>query len=284
VKGNVRAFARRLHSDYVQRERLDDFRELLQTAVAHGYRTMTLSAFADLVAAGPPGPEERILLLRHDIDTDVRRARRMWQIEQELGMVASYFFRRSTWDIDLMRELRDAGFEVGYHYEELATVVKEHGARTPAEARALLDKARARLRTSIAELRAESGLALDVLAAHGDFANRVVDVSNVEVLEDRSLRAELGVRLEAYDIEPYVYARSSDGVPPRGWRPYDPADAIVRGTPVVAILLHPRSWGGAPITNARADLLRLREGCAYALRRARIGKGESGPAPGVAGG
>ncbi len=97
----------------------------------------------------------------------------------------------------------------------------------------------------------------------------MVGVSNVELLADPALRAELGVRLEAYDVEADVSARSSDGIPPRGWRPEDPMHAILRGEPVVAVLLHPRSWGGAPTVNARADLVRLREGCVYRLRRAR---------------
>jgi hypothetical protein len=76
------------------------------------------------------------------------------------------------------------------------------------------------------------------------------------------------VRLEAYDVETHVSARVADGVPPRGWRPSDPLDAIRRGEPVVAVLLHPRAWGRAPLVNARADLQRLGEGCAYRLRRA----------------
>ena len=261
--------AGRLHGDYLQRERLDDFEALLRTALEHGYRTMPLSAFAELIAAGAPRADDRILLLRHDVDTDVRRARRMWEMEHRIGVVGSYFFRRSTWDVAFMGELAAAGCDVGYHYEELATVVKERGAASAAEARALIGAARDRLRTTVPELRARTGLALDVFAAHGDFANRAVGVSNVELLSDPALRAELGVRLEAYDVESHVSARSSDGIPPRGWQPEDPMHAIRRGEAVVAVLLHPRSWGGAPAVNARADLVRLREGCVYRLRRAR---------------
>jgi hypothetical protein len=261
--------ARRLHGDYLQRERLDEFHALLRGALEQGYRTMTLSAFADVATDGPLCADERILLLRHDVDTDVRRARRMWDIERPLGIVGSYFFRRSTWDVGFMHELVSAGCDVGYHYEELATVVKERGAASASEARALLGAARARLRTTVPQLRAGTGLTLDVFAAHGDFANRAVGVSNVEVLSDPALRSELGVRLEAYDVEAQVSARSSDGMPPRGWRPEDPMQAMRRGERVVAVLLHPRSWGGAPAVNARADLVRLREGCAYRLRRAR---------------
>ena len=263
------AIARRLYRDYLQRERLDEFRGLLRGALDHGYDTMTLSAFARIAVAQPPAADDRILLLRHDIDSNVPRARRMWEIERDLGVVGSYFFRRRTWDVDFMRELSSAGNEVGYHYEELATVIKEEGAATAAEARALLGVARARLRATVAELRASSGLALETFAAHGDFASRAVRVYNLELLADPALRAEIGVRHEAYDIEAHASARSSDGVPLRGWRPEDPMDAIRRGERVVAVLLHPRSWGGAPAANARADLLRMREGCAYRLRCAR---------------
>jgi hypothetical protein len=263
------AIAGRVYRDYLQRERLEDFRALVSGALDHGSETMTLSAFAGIALAQPSAAGERILLLRHDIDSNVPRARRMWAIERELGVVGSYFFRRSTWDLDFMRELSSAGNEVGYHYEELTSVIKEQGAASAAEARALLGTARNRLRATVAELRANSGLALETFAAHGDFASRALRVYNVELLSDPGVRTEIGVRYEAYDVEMHATARSSDGAPPDGWRPEDPMDAIRRGERVVAVLLHPRSWGGAPVANARADLLRLREGCAYRLRRAR---------------
>jgi hypothetical protein len=261
----VRAIALRLHADYLQGERLHEFEALLRTALEREYKTMTLSTFAEIGPLRAPGAHGRILLLRHDIDTDVARARRMSHIERRLGVVGSYFFRRSTWDVGFMRELASAGFEVGYHYEELADVVKRWGAASAEQARALIGVARERLRENLARLRATSGLPLDVLAAHGDFANRAVGVSNVELLADPEFRTRIGVRLEAYDIEGQVSARSSDGIPPVPWVPEDPLHAIRRGERVVEVLVHPRSWGGAPAANARADLVRLREGCAYAV-------------------
>jgi hypothetical protein len=279
--------ARRLYRDYVEPERLDEFRRLLQCALGLEYRTMTLSAFAEMAAA--PAARRRVLLLRHDVDSDVARARRMWEIERELGVVGSYFFRLSTWDVRFMRELSAAGYEVGYHYEELATLVKERGAATASEARALLVPARARLASAIAELRAGSGLPLDVLAArgdfvelgprsrpeldvvaaHGDFANRVVGVSNVELLADPAFRAAIGVRLEAYDLEAYVDARSSDSAILTYWSPRPPLEALQRRERVVELLLHPRAWGAAPVANARQDLERLREACMYSMRMRR---------------
>ena len=265
----MRRIAQRVYCDYLRPERLDEFRRLIGRAVDLGYETLTLSAFARLVDAGEVAARGRVLLLRHDVDTDVPRARRMWEIERELGAVGTYFFRRATWNLPFMRELAANGYEVGYHYEELATLVKQRGAATADEARALIIPARERLRTALAELRAHSAMQLDVLASHGDFANRLVDVSNTELLADRGFRAEIGVRLEAYDLEEHVDARASDNACPDAWEPLDPLRALERGIPVVELLVHPRAWGAAPAVNGRADLARMAEGCLYALRRAR---------------
>jgi hypothetical protein len=252
----------RVYRDYLQPDGLDELRRLVGRSLELGYQPTTLSAFA-----ADPGAGDRVLLLRHDIDSDVRRARRMWEIERRASMVGSWFFRRSTWDVPFMRELAAAGCDVGYHYEELSTLVKERGAATGDEARALIAPARDRLRAALDELRAGSRLPLDVLASHGDFANRAVDVSNVELLDDAEYRARIGVRLEAYDVEDHVDVRCSDGVGAEYWSPLDPIGALERRAPVVELLIHPRAWGAAPLTNARLDVGRMLDGFRYRLRR-----------------
>jgi hypothetical protein len=262
------AVATRVYRDYLEPDRLDELRRLLRCAVEQRYETMTLLAFAERVAAGTLGARARVLLLRHDVDSHVPRARRMWEIERQLGIVGTFFFRRSTWDVPFMRELAAAGCEVGYHYEELATLIKEHGAPTAGAARELIVPARDRLRAALAELRADSGLALDVLASHGDFANRAVDVANVELLGDAAFRTQIGARLEGYDIEAHVDVRCSDGAGPERWSPVDPELELARGARVVELLIHPRGWGAAPVTNARMDVERLIDGARYRLRRA----------------
>jgi hypothetical protein len=259
----ARAVVARVRRDYLRPPRLGELDRFVCHALARGYRTMTLSEFAaDAPATG------RILLLRHDVDSDVTRARRMFALEQRLGVTGSWFFRRRTWDVALMRELASAGAEVGYHYEELADLIKQRGAATAEAARALIGPARERLRAALPALRASSGLPLDVLASHGDFANAAVGVTNVELLEDRAFRAAIGVRLEAYDVEHRVDARFTDAARVARWWPGDPAEALERGEQVVEVLVHPRAWGAAPVANAREDLHRLGAGVGYGLRRA----------------
>jgi len=261
----LRSVAGRLERDYLRRDRLGELDRLVRRAQALGYRTMTLSQFA----GQDPAADGRILLLRHDVDSDVARARRMFAVERELGAVGSWFFRRRTWDVAFMRELAAGGAEVGYHYEQLADLIKERGAGTADAARALVGPGRERLRASLSGLRATCELPLDVLASHGDFANAAVGVGNVVLLDDPPLRRELGVRLEAYDIEDRVDARFTDAAGSAAWWPSDPAHAVERGERVVEVLLHPRAWGAAPLANAREDAHRLREGVVYAARRAR---------------
>jgi hypothetical protein len=257
----VNAVATRLYRDYLQPERLGDYARLLERARDLGYETVPHSAFA----AGGRAAGGRTLLLRHDVDSDVARARRMWELERRAGVIGSWFFRRSTWDVPFMRALAAAGCDVGYHYEELATLVRERGAASADAARRLIPEGRERLRDALGRLRDGSGLPLDVLASHGDFANRAVDVANVELLDDPAFRAELGVGLEAYDIAPDVDARATDAG--GAWWPEDPTAAFARGAAVVEVLVHPRAWGAAPAVNARLDLGRLLDGGRYAARR-----------------
>ncbi|AKB79716.1 Polysaccharide deacetylase [Methanosarcina horonobensis HB-1 = JCM 15518] len=65
---------------------------------------------------------ERFVLLRHDVDRMPGRALATAQIEHELGIKATYYFRTSenVFKPDIIRQIRDMGHEIGYHYETLS--------------------------------------------------------------------------------------------------------------------------------------------------------------------
>ena len=257
----------RLHNDYVRRSRLADYRALLARAHEASYAVVPVGSFP---ALRRNGGNLRILVMRHDIDTAPRVALRFAEAEAAIGGRASYFFRLSTADVSIMRGLADAGHEVGYHYEELATVAKERGVDDRARVPEILGEARERFVRNLTLLRERTGLPLRVAASHGDFANRALGTSNTLLLADHALRKRAGIDLEAYDseVEDWLAFRTRDVPTPQTWRSRDsgsgdPAPAICEGAGPMLILTHPRQWGRQWYWNAREDLTRTVEGLLF---------------------
>jgi hypothetical protein len=93
------------------------YAQLLDDLFQRGYRTATVHEHLSL-----PQPD-RVVLLRHDVDYDARRAVRIAEIEAERGVRATYYFRSSHYpgshNLSLMHRIASMGHEVGYHYETL---------------------------------------------------------------------------------------------------------------------------------------------------------------------
>ena len=105
----------RIYADYLAGNRLEEYRRLLEC--------ITRARLLPLDTCGPQCRHcgqlhfayVKVFVHRHDIDTDVGGARAFFEIEKALGIRASYYFRLSTIDRDLMREINSYGSEVGYH-------------------------------------------------------------------------------------------------------------------------------------------------------------------------
>jgi hypothetical protein len=66
-------------------------------------------------------PNEKCIILRHDVDRDIRRALEMALIENERNIISTYYFRykKSVFKPDIIKEIAALGHEIGYHYEVL---------------------------------------------------------------------------------------------------------------------------------------------------------------------
>lgn len=258
----------RIYADFLMPSRLEAYRGLLQLALGAGYRIVSIETFWRRLVEEAVDPAKQYLVLRHDIDTDPGTARVMWDIERQLGIESSYFFRLSTIDVGLMRAIAEGGGHASYHYEELATIAKERHLRRPAEVLDHLPEARARFRDNLERLRATTGLPMRVVASHGDFVNRAVGVANRAILDDTEVRRSVGIELEVYDeaLVRHLTTRYSDTHHPRYWVDGDPADGIARKDPVIQLLVHPRHWRVNRRVNAADDIRRVWEGLAYARR------------------
>jgi hypothetical protein len=99
---------------------IDKYRELVSALKDAGYEFVTYAEYAEGHRA------DKLVVMRHDVDRQVERARRLAEVESEMRVRASYYFREKFIDDDSdeIRYIESLGQEVGYHYEEL---VREKG-------------------------------------------------------------------------------------------------------------------------------------------------------------
>ncbi len=66
-------------------------------------------------------PTSDFVILRHDIDRKPLNALKMAELENELGIQSTYYFRYPyTFKPEIIKKIHDLGHEIGYHYEVLS--------------------------------------------------------------------------------------------------------------------------------------------------------------------
>ena len=117
----------RIYEDYFKPSRLPDYKRVLKAFRDAGYHMVGILDLHNMVMGG--GITGKVFVNRHDIDTSPKVAREMFEIEKEVygheGSV-TYYFRDSTIDKKLIKDIENYGYETGYHYEELATIEKKN--------------------------------------------------------------------------------------------------------------------------------------------------------------
>ncbi|HEX8926834.1 MAG TPA: hypothetical protein VF786_13635 [Terriglobales bacterium] len=254
----------RTYADFLMRDRLHVLERLLTAFLDAGYEFNSVLGFWQRARHDPPNTNGLQIVLRHDIDTDARTARRMWRLERSLGIASTYYFRLCTAEVPLMREIDASGCEASYHYEELASYAKQTGLRRR-EVLEALPSIRALFRRNLLLLRQRTGLAMRTVASHGDFVNRKLGLNNTILLTDEALRRELDIHCDAYDADflCHIAARASDAMSPVEWNFNNPYLLLQRRASPLLLLIHPRQWHADAWTNLRDDTGRLWEGLRY---------------------
>lgn len=97
------------------------YSELLLALKGAGYSFLTFQEF--MVMQKTAGEQDRVIVLRHDVDLNPGNSLAIAKLEHGLGIRASYYFRAvpQSWDEKIICEIADLGHELGYHYESLTT-------------------------------------------------------------------------------------------------------------------------------------------------------------------
>jgi hypothetical protein len=251
----------RIKKDYLFAPRHEEYRHILQVAREQGYQVMSLLEF---YLNQEELARQRVLALRHDVDNNILKGVRLFfDLEKEFGVSATYYFRLKTFEMtQIVREILEYGSEVGYHFEEPATLAKRYRIRSRRE----LEKEENRKRIdemmehNIQSINSKLGTQIKSLCSHSDFYNRQLGVQNHAFLPDR-IRWRFNILFEAYDpsftclFDGCVYDVTDDSYL---WHDnYSPVKAMSDGVAKIYVLTHPRQWHPAPILNTRENMQRL---------------------------
>ena len=104
---------------------LRKYRDLLVTLQKKGYKFITFEQYCAQKNVSSPHPliaSSPYIILRHDVDLKAANSLATAKIEQELGIVASYYFRvvPESNQPEIIQAIANLGHEIGYHYEDMA--------------------------------------------------------------------------------------------------------------------------------------------------------------------
>lgn len=91
------------------------FRSLLFTLKKQGYQFFTFEEYCNQKVDG------KYVILRHDVDLRINHSFITAQLEAEMGIKASYYFRvkEAKNQAEVIRKIASLGHEIGYHYTDL---------------------------------------------------------------------------------------------------------------------------------------------------------------------
>jgi len=219
------------------------YEKLMEGAVNAGYQAVTVREYLQEVR------KPLTLILRHDVEWNPQRALAFAEVEKVCGFRSTFYFRVDTkaFNLSVMRQLQDEGFEVGYHFNTLDRCGGD------------FNKAIALFEREVNMLR-EAGIEVETVCSHGDPRVKKVGykVNNEIFLRDPDLRTRCGLLGEAYldiDFSSLTYL-SDAGI--RWNRAGSTKELISKITrqewPVIYMLTHPDYWS---CSSLRALGLRL---------------------------
>lgn len=247
----------RIYSDYIMKDRFEEYENMIKSFLDRGF------AFLPICEVKGNKLNDKFIIIRHDVDSESNVARKMFEIEKKLGIKSTYYFRLCTIDIELIQEMIDYGIEVGYHYEEISTYIKEKHIKGSDSIKEEISDIKNNFKKNVEYFEKTINHKIYSVASHGDWINRKMKVVNKELVTEEVMEA-LGINVEAYDIERNLDFRLADRQYPMFWSPIFPEEIfnsndLKKGL----ILVHPRQWCSAPVERLRLDFQRVIEGLRY---------------------
>jgi hypothetical protein len=255
-----RTLFNRIYNDFLMPSRLDEYEKIIQEALNYGYEHITIKDYYKKLINNQLD-NKKYFLHRHDIDTDLRTAKKFFEIEKKYNIKTTYYFRLSTIDIEFMKEINFYGSEVGYHFEEIAQYCKDNHIKSLNQLIEDMPIVKNMFMKNFLNLEKKLGFKVETIASHGDFVNRKLSIKNNKITEDNNIRKNINLLAESYDknlIESFdIYV--SDSQYPIFYKPKNIFE-IVGKYNIICMLTHPRQWESNALVNLYDNFKRVWEG------------------------
>jgi len=236
----------KLFIKYLQNNRINEYDEILKKAKETNYEIINLRDYVE----EKYDRDKKLFILRHDVDHFSNGTRMMFEIEKKHGVKSSFYFRNSTYEPKLMKEIEAYGSESSLHFEPIADFVKANPSiknredlfNTDFQERCLKI-----LKANLEKFRLLCNIPCVTIASHGESENTLVSTPNNFLTEDTSTYNYLDIKLEAYNQEMIdkVTCYISD-VPIEINNGYNygihPFEAIEKNEQFIMFLTHPNHW------------------------------------------
>ncbi|MEW9096119.1 MAG: hypothetical protein AB2417_13650 [Clostridiaceae bacterium] len=246
----------RIYVDFIMPHRFDEYKEILKYAVNKGYYLTSMIDYYN--NHYNKIDDAKIIILRHDVDDDLKGTKKFLEIEKELKVKSSYYFRVNTFDNEIANEIIDCGSEVGYHYEELATYCKKNKIKNK-------DSLGDEDMNSIYEMFKNNITSkfkdydIKTIASHGDFYNREIGVPNHHIFKYFKYD-DLGILIEAYDenlLNSFQSYIADDMYRPFWKNNVSIYDSIENNDKRILLLTHSCNWHSNKLENLKKNFNRL---------------------------
>lgn len=90
------------------------YKSLLEQFLMAGYKFQSITKFLK-------GTKGKVILLRHDVDNRKLNSLKFAQIQDNLNIFGTYYFRMvpQSYDEEIIKKIASMGHEIGYHYETM---------------------------------------------------------------------------------------------------------------------------------------------------------------------
>lgn len=235
-----------LFKKYLENNRIEEYDSIIKKAKETNYEVISLRDYIE----NKYDNSKKLFVLRHDVDHFSSGTKMMFEIEKKHGVTSSFYFRNSTYEPKLMKDIESYGSEASLHFEPIADFVKANPKiknKDDLFRTEFNDKCLKILKSNLECFRLLCDISCTTIASHGEYENILVKTPNNYLTENIETYKYLGIKLEAYNKEMIekVTCYISD-VPIEENHGYKygirPIEAIENNEKFIMFLSHPNHW------------------------------------------